>query len=159
MNPKRLAALLLGALLSQPLAAAAAEPADLLRGFPRDQLYISTQARCVLIETWIAATQQQRSQGLMYIESMAHHEGMLFLFPQARNLSMWMKNTLISLDMLFIDTDGKIVSIAERTEPLSEVVIDSGQEAAAVLELTGGAAELFGIEPGSAIGFFAGKMD
>jgi uncharacterized membrane protein (UPF0127 family) len=149
----------LSTLLSLPVAAVAAEPADVLRGFPRDQLYISAQARCVLIDTWVATTQAQRSQGLMYIESMEPHEGMLFLFQRSTKLSMWMKNTLISLDMLFIDAAGKIVSIAERTEPLSETIIQSGKEAAAVLELVGGAAAAFGIQPGHEIRFFAPDTD
>ncbi len=154
MLRKAFSAIILGALLGLPIASPAAEPADLLRGFPRDQLYISAQTRCVLIETWLARTQPQRSQGLMYIESMDMHEGMLFVFQGATNLSMWMKNTLISLDMLFIDEGGKIVSIAARTEPLSETIISSGGKAAAVLELVGGAAEAFGIEPGDEIRFF-----
>lgn len=149
----------LSMMLNLPVAATAAEPADLLRDFPRDQLYISAQMRCVLIDIWVATTQTQRSQGLMYIESMDMHEGMLFLFQRSMKLSMWMKNTLISLDMLFIDEQGKIVSIAERTEPLSETIIQSGKEAAAVLELVGGASQTFGIQAGDDVGFFTPGKD
>jgi uncharacterized membrane protein (UPF0127 family) len=81
---------------------------------------------------------------------MAPDAGMLFVFPQ-RVASFWMRNTLIPLDMLFIDRDGRVVRIAERTTPLSEQGISSRRPVVAVLELAGGTAERLGIEVGSKV--------
>src|SRR5690625_1710902 len=105
----------------------------------RDQLVIETrdgQQHHFNVE--LAQTDEQRARGLMFRESLAEDAGMLFLYQRDRPLSMWMKNTLISLDMFFIDRRGRIVRIAERTTPLSERSISSGRPARAVLEVPGG---------------------
>ena len=73
---------------------------------------------------------------------------MLFDYGTTRQATMWMKNTLISLDMFFAESDGRIVTIAERTTPLSEKRIRSGQPVRFVLEMIGGSAERLGIAPG-----------
>ncbi|MGF1593022.1 MAG: DUF192 domain-containing protein [Kiloniellaceae bacterium] len=99
----------------------------------------------------IAATADQRAQGLMFRDRMAADAGMLFLFEGAQVRAMWMKNTLIPLDMLFIDGEGKIVRIEERTVPHSERAISSGGPVTAVLELNAGTASRLVIKPGDRV--------
>lgn len=99
----------------------------------------------------LALTDEQRAQGLMFRESLAPDAGMLFLYDQDRPRAMWMKNTLIPLDMLFIDGQGKIVRIAQRTTPLSESSIGSGRPVRAVLELAGGTSQRLGIRVGDRV--------
>jgi uncharacterized protein len=99
----------------------------------------------------VAATPAERSRGLMYRRQLADDHGMLFDFGSSGPASMWMRNTYIPLDMLFIEPDGRIRKIAAETEPLSEGVISSDGPVRAVLELRGGIAGELGIEPGDQI--------
>ncbi|GGK18320.1 DUF192 domain-containing protein [Salinarimonas ramus] len=99
----------------------------------------------------LAATPEERARGLMFRRSMPQDQGMLFDFQRVQPLAMWMRNTYISLDMLFIDADGTIVRIAQNTEPLSERTIPSGQPVLSVLELNGGVTSRLGIEPGDRV--------
>lgn len=100
----------------------------------------------------IAETPDQRGQGLMFRRQMAADAGMLFLFEGGlQERAMWMKNTLIPLDMLFIDEAGKIVRIEQRTVPHSLRAIRSGQPVAAVLELNAGTTSRLAIEPGDRV--------
>ena len=94
---------------------------------------------------------QQRARGLMYRRSLPANQGMLFDFKVEQPVMMWMKNTYISLDMIFIARNGAIVSIAENTEPLSERTIPSGGPAWAVLEVNGGIAAKLGIRKGDRV--------
>jgi uncharacterized membrane protein (UPF0127 family) len=111
---------------------------------------VSAQARhSFAIE--IARTAAERSQGLMHRPSLAPDRGMLFDFGRIAPISMWMKNTLIPLDMLFIAADGRIVNIAENTTPGSLDAISSAGSALAVLELAGGNAKRLGIRPGDMV--------
>ena len=149
--------IILGALMSTAQHTPAAQPADLLKEFERAQLLIeTTNSGCVLFNVYIASSSQQRSQGLMYIRSMAADEGMLFIYSQPAQISMWMKNTLIPLDMLFIDSTSRISSIHENAVPYSEAIIESKDIVAGVLELNGGAARRYGITPGNRLIFPAG---
>jgi uncharacterized membrane protein (UPF0127 family) len=99
----------------------------------------------------LAVTWEQQAQGLMFRQSMPEDHGMLFLYESEGPRSMWMKNTYIPLDILFIGGDGRILSIAERTVPLSLSTISSGRPAKAVLELNGGTADRLGIRPGDLV--------
>jgi uncharacterized membrane protein (UPF0127 family) len=99
----------------------------------------------------VAITPAERSRGLMYRRELADDRGMLFDFGNTGPASMWMRNTYIPLDMLFIEADGRIRKIAAETEPLSEEVISSGGPVRAVLELRGGITDELGIEPGDQI--------
>lgn len=100
----------------------------------------------------IAETSDQRAQGLMFRRQMAAEAGMLFLFEGSlQERAMWMKNTLIPLDMLFIDEAGKIVRIEQRTVPHSLRAIRSGQPVAAVLELNAGTTSRLAINPGDRV--------
>jgi uncharacterized protein len=87
----------------------------------------------------------------MYRTSLARNTGMLFPYPEARELSMWMKNTYIPLDMIFIRADGTIHRIEAMTEPLSERVIASRGAVTAVLEIAGGAAARLGLKAGDKV--------
>jgi uncharacterized membrane protein (UPF0127 family) len=86
----------------------------------------------------MAMTPQQQEVGLMFRHEVAPDSGMLFVFPAAQEGQFWMKNTLVPLDMVFINADGTIRSISENTVPLSLAVDDSGGPVLAVLELKGG---------------------
>lgn len=132
--------------------ATAAEPAALLHDFPRGQLVLETRGpRCLLIEIYIAASPQQRAQGLMYIESMPEFEGMYFGYGEPVGIAMWMKNTLMALDMLFIAEDLAIASVAKNTTPLSTERIESQVAVIGVLELNAGFAERWGAETGTRV--------
>ena len=96
----------------------------------------------------IADTPEEQSVGLMHRTELAPDRGMLFDFGVTRQVTMWMKNTLIPLDMFFAESDGRIVTIAERTTPLSEKRIRSGQPVRFVLEMAGGSAERLGVKTG-----------
>ena len=99
----------------------------------------------------MAKTEEEKETGLMFRTEMPENQGMLFLFPNEAPRAMWMKNTLIPLDMLFIDAQGKIVSIVQRAEPESETIRESGGPASQVLELRGGTAEAYDIQAGDRI--------
>jgi uncharacterized membrane protein (UPF0127 family) len=105
--------------------ALAAEPAAYLEKFPRASAIIETPPTCQLLDLYLAVTPEQRAQGLMFIRELGEHEGMLFSNRPAAIVSMWMKNTYISLDMLFIAADGRIAAITAATTPLSEATISS----------------------------------
>ena len=92
-----------------------------------------------------------RSRGLMFRRSMAPDHGMLFDFEREEPVTMWMKNTYLPLDMVFIRPDGTISRIAADTEPLSTAIIPSGGPIVAVLELNAGIAAKLGIKPGDQI--------
>ena len=96
----------------------------------------------------IADTPEEQSVGLMHRTELAPDRGMLFDFGVTRQVTMWMKNTLIPLDMFFAGSDGRIVTIAERTTPLSEKRIRSGQPVRFVLEMAGGSAARLGVRTG-----------
>jgi uncharacterized membrane protein (UPF0127 family) len=99
----------------------------------------------------VARTDDERAKGLMDRSHMPEDRGMLFDFKQLTPISMWMKNTVISLDMIFIRADGTISRIADHTEPFSTRIIPSGEPVLAVLELNAGAAERIGAKPGDKV--------
>lgn len=99
----------------------------------------------------LANDDAERARGLMFRREMAPDAGMLFDFEQDRLVSMWMKNTYIPLDMLFISADGAIATIAQMTEPHSLKSISSRVSVRAVLELNGGTAARLGISTGDRV--------
>jgi hypothetical protein len=117
----------------------------------RSPLAIETGHGRFEFEVELAATPAERARGLMFRESLADDHGMLFDFGSAKPVAMWMRNTYISLDILFIRADGSISRIARNTEPLSDRVIDSGEPVTAVLELRGGLTSEHGIEAGDRV--------
>ncbi|UEM05138.1 DUF192 domain-containing protein [Skermanella rosea] len=99
----------------------------------------------------IAETPRQMAQGLMFRETMAPDAGMLFILPQLQTMSMWMKNTFIPLDMVFIGPDGRIVNIHENAVPQSLDTISSAGQVKGVLEINGGMAARLGIRAGDRV--------
>ncbi|WP_156901181.1 DUF192 domain-containing protein [Nisaea denitrificans] len=99
----------------------------------------------------VADTPETRASGLMFRKELADDAGMLFIYPGKQKISMWMKNTLISLDMLFLDRDGMILHISERTTPLSTQVISSRFRVKAVLEVVAGTVERLGLRAGDRV--------
>lgn len=119
--------------------------------FRKDKLTIETARSHFPIEVEVATTVAERAHGLMYRRELAPDHGMLFLYPREDRLLMWMKNTYIPLDMLFIGADGRITRIVVDAKPLSTDIIASGSPAKAVLELIGGTAMRLDIEEGDRI--------
>ncbi|MFM9845238.1 MAG: DUF192 domain-containing protein [Dongiaceae bacterium] len=122
-----------------------------LQTFERGQVVIETPGGSHEIAVELAVTPDQRAQGLMFRRNLGGEEGMLFLYPSDRVATMWMKNTLIPLDMLFIAADGRVVRVAERTVPQSTETISSEEPVRAVLELNGGTAARLGIAAGAVV--------
>lgn len=122
-----------------------------LQSFERDQLVIESESGAHRFEVELAVSPEQRAQGLMFRQRLAADAGMLFLYSTDRTISMWMKSTLIPLDLLFIGADGRIVRVAERAVPGSAATISSDQPARAVLELNGGTAARLQIRPGDRV--------
>ncbi|MDO9413217.1 MAG: DUF192 domain-containing protein [Pseudolabrys sp.] len=99
----------------------------------------------------MAITETQRAQGLMHRKELPEGQGMLFDFQQEQELGFWMKNTYVSLDIIFIRADGRILRIAENTTPMSEALIPSQGRARAVLEVVAGTAKKLGMAPGDEV--------
>lgn len=117
-----------------------------------DRLWIvASSGREVPIDVEIADEPAKKALGLMFRTELADGRGMLFPYEEARELSMWMHNTYIPLDMLFIRSDGVIHRIEAQAEPMSDRVITSDGPVSAVLELAGGAAERLGIKAGDRV--------
>ena len=130
--------------------AASLEPSHLVTGFPRSQAVLETAGpRCLLVEVYIARSAEQRAQGLMFVATLPEFEGMYFGYNSPVEIIMWMKNTLLSLDMLFIREDGTVGRVARNTQPLSTERISSGGPVVGVLELNAGFARRWHVEPGT----------
>ena len=99
----------------------------------------------------VAETAAQRQQGLQHRKSLAASAGMLFDYNRVQPAAMWMKNTLIALDMVFIDGAGRVVNVAENTVPLSLATIPSAAPVRAVLEVNAGTARRLDIQPGDQV--------
>lgn len=105
----------------------------------------------VVLQVELAASDAEKAKGLMFRTKLGDGEGMLFPYGRSQEITMWMRNTYISLDMIFIRADGIIHRIEARTEPLSDRVIASNGDVFAVLEIAGGGAERHGIKPGDRV--------
>ena len=139
-------------LATQVLGQESGDAAQLDRIFPRSTMQIATpNARLHSFKIWVADNDQRRSRGLMYVKQMADDEAMLFIYPQAVRASMWMKNTFIPLDMLFVAADGKVMHVVENTEPQSLKTIESTADVIAVIELKGGTASKLHIAKGARV--------
>lgn len=120
--------------------------------FEQSQLTIRTQdGRRFPIHVELALTPEQRAQGLMYRESLDEDAGMLFIYDLERPVTMWMKNTLVSLDMLFIARDGEVLGLSQDAVPQSETMIPSHDPVKAVLELKAGTVARLGLKPGDTV--------
>lgn len=139
------------AAMSAVVGAAGEETLESLEAFPQARLEIESGDVRHRFDVWVADTAPRRAQGLMHVKPLRPMRGMLFLYPEPRIVSMWMKNTLIPLDMLFVAADGRIIRIAPRTKPLSLDSIMSMGPVTAVIELAGGEAGRLGIETGARV--------
>jgi uncharacterized protein len=99
----------------------------------------------------VATTDQERALGLMFRRNLAADAGMLFLYDRPQPLSMWMRNTYLSLDMIFIGADGRVQHIESRTEPFSTALISSEGAVRGVLEVNAGTAETIGLRAGDEV--------
>ena len=102
-------------------------------------------------EVWVADSPRRQAQGLMFVRTLPAFRGMLFVHESPKPMSMWMKNTYISLDMVFIDARGHIQEIVAQTKPHSLDLISSKKPALAVLEIAGGEAKRLGLHPGQRV--------
>ncbi len=119
--------------------------------FPSSSLSIITASGKVDFSVEVATTEEQHTQGLMFRKALAIDHGMIFEFTNPQHVDMWMKNTLIPLDMVFINNGGIITQIVKNAKPESTDIISSGQDAKAVLELMGGACVHYHIEVGDKV--------
>ncbi len=108
--------------------------------FIHAKLKIETQSGPVILDVEVAGTEQERERGLNFRRTLRENQGMIFLFERAQEITMWMKNTYIPLDMVFIGDDWRIVHVAANAKPLSADVISSVHPASRVLEIAGGQA-------------------
>ena len=129
----------------------AAVPAWALETFGTSELTIQTGSGPQKFSIELALTDAQMEQGLMFRRSMAPDAGMLFDFKQPTNVTMWMKNTVIPLDMLFLDSRGKIIDIHERAVPYSTDIIASAVPTRYVIELNGGTVARLDIKLGDQV--------
>jgi uncharacterized membrane protein (UPF0127 family) len=104
-----------------------------------------------VIDIEVTETPAEKAQGLMFRTRLADTAGMLFFYETPQEITMWMRNTYIPLDMVFIRADGVVHRIEARTEPLSENIVASRGNVTACLELAGGAAERLGLKAGDRV--------
>ncbi len=116
--------------------------------FDRSMLTIETLGASHEFDIELALTPAQQSQGLMFRRQMAPNAGMLFYHRRDTVATMWMRNTFLPLDMLFVAADGRIVHIAERTVPQSLTTISAGKPVRAVLEVNAGTVRRLAIRSG-----------
>ena len=116
-----------------------------------DTLEIVSKSGVHVFRVELAVTDEQRARGLMFRRSLPEGQGMLFKFEPDQVIQMWMHNTYISLDMIFIRSDGRVLRIAESTKPESDSIISSGAPARGVLEVIAGTARKLGIAPGDRV--------
>lgn len=138
------AALLLFVGLAAAVAGASLGQAEMRK----DVLKLVTSSGEHTFKIEMALSGEEKARGLMFRRSLADDAGMLFPYEPPQEATMWMRNTYISLDMVFIRADGVVHRIEAGTEPFSEAVIASGGDVAAVLELKAGIAGRIGLKPG-----------
>lgn len=146
MTIRRLVSLLMGAVV---LGAIGMVP--VARAANLETLEIITSTGVVPLSVEVMRTNEELQHGLMFRKELPEGRGMLFDFRPERDVAMWMKNTLIPLDMIFIQANGRILRIAENTEVQSEKIIPSGGPVRGVLEVIAGTARKLGIKPGDRV--------
>jgi uncharacterized membrane protein (UPF0127 family) len=130
------------------LAGGLSGPVDAMR---REPLKLHTARGVHIINTEITETPEEKAMGLMFRTSLSDDAGMLFFYDTPQEITMWMRNTYIPLDMVFIRPDGIVHRIEAWTQPFSEKIISAGANVSACLELAGGAAERLGLKPGDRV--------
>ncbi|MGH8228010.1 MAG: DUF192 domain-containing protein [Steroidobacteraceae bacterium] len=128
-------------------------PIEDLSTFPRTALEIHERSGVHRFEVWVANTENRKTQGLMFVRDLPADEGMLFVDCCS---GIWMKNTYISLDILFIGSGGRIVKIAARAKPFDLTTISAPGPVKDVIELKGGEAEQLGLKDGDRVSWKSG---
>jgi uncharacterized membrane protein (UPF0127 family) len=140
------------ALFSSVAARPQVGPIEDLAAFPRGKLEIADGKKVKhTFEVWLADNSRRQAQGLMFVRSLPDLRGMLFVHESPKPITMWMKNTYIPLDMVFIDARGRIQEIVAQTTPHSLEIVRSKEPALAVLEIAGGEAKRLGLHPGQRV--------
>lgn len=148
-NPMRMAAVAAAFLLTfATLAPAHAQPATAAADTPLETLEIVTASGAHRFSVEVMRNEDQRARGLMFRRYLPADRGMLFDFKREEPVAMWMKNTYLPLDMIFVDRGGKVVNVAENTEPMSERIVPSAGPVLAVLEVNAGTAKRIGLKAG-----------
>lgn len=133
---------------------------DLDRDLNKSSLIVSTSKKtCYLLSIWVAHSVKEKARGLMYVRNMPEQSGMLFVYTESDQRSMWMKNTYIPLDIIFIKNSETISSIARDTEPLSLKNIRSIEPVNYVLEINAGMTKKMGIVPNDKVFWFDSLID
>jgi|TARA_B100000378_G_C18003550_1_gene398098 uncharacterized membrane protein (UPF0127 family) len=133
---------------------------DLDRDLKKSSLIVSTSKKtCYLLSIWVAHSVKEKARGLMYVRNMPEQSGMLFVYTESDQRSMWMKNTYIPLDIIFIKNSETISSIARNTEPLSLKNIRSTEPVNYVLEINAGMTKKMGIVPNDKVFWFDSLID
>ncbi len=133
---------------------------DLDRDLKKSSLIVSTSKKtCYLLSIWVAHSIKEKARGLMYVRNMPEQSGMLFVYTESDQRSMWMKNTYIPLDIIFIKNSETISSIARNTEPLSLKNIRSTEPVNYVLEINAGMTKKMGIVPNDKVFWFDSLID
>ncbi|HRE44755.1 MAG TPA: DUF192 domain-containing protein [Terricaulis sp.] len=132
-------------------AAATSAPVSSPDGAHRELVSIATTQGDVRFYAEIADTDAERARGLMFRREMARDHGMLFLFEEPGMQSFWMRNTHLSLDLIFIAADGRIVNIIEHATPYSDAPLRSSAPAVAVLEINAGLSREMGVAAGDRV--------
>ena len=131
-------------MLCQPAVSKASE-------MPLGKVIIKTSSGLHEFSVERAESREHQARGLMHRRHMKTDHGMLFTWPGERNVSMWMANTILSLDMVFIKKDGKVHRVQENTVPFSQTIIEAGSLVLRVLELNAGTAAKIGLKPGDLV--------
>ncbi|MCF6272975.1 MAG: DUF192 domain-containing protein [Rhodobacteraceae bacterium] len=121
------------------------------RGCAENTLEIRNNGMQVQFSVELAKTAAEQAEGLMYRETMAPFAGMLFIYEQPRSVSFWMKNTILSLDMLFLDSTGTVQRIKANTTPQDTTPIPGGDNIQFVLEINAGTSAMLGITEGAEV--------
>jgi hypothetical protein len=150
----RLSRLFLVAALALPLGIASlsthADPAPMPPG-PTEPLTIVTASGPHKFAVEVARTDAERELGLMYRKTLAPDHGMIFAFGSMQPVMMWMKNTFIPLDMIFMDQSGHVVAVLANTKPQSEEILSPWKPSYSVLEVNAGTAAKIGLKVGDQV--------
>jgi len=122
-----------------------------LAALPRSEVRVMTTSGLHAFQVWIAEDDRSRQQGLMFVKSLPADHGLLFLFDRPQFAAFWMKNTYLSLDIVYIAPDGVVVNIKHDTTPLSENPIESASPVKGVLEVLAGTAARIGLKAGDRV--------
>jgi uncharacterized membrane protein (UPF0127 family) len=148
---RRLAPLLAGFAIATACAGTLARAPALFPSLDQAKVSVTTATGRHEFDVWIAADDRSRERGLMYVRELPPGRGMLFMFERPQPVAFWMKDTYLSLDLIFLDPAGLVLNVAADAEPRSLAPIESEGDAIAVLEVIAGTARKIGLRPGDRV--------